>query len=109
MNEIESAYRTGITKVFKQIDPRPDWSLEFVSADRQVPTPQGEQARRDERARDGQHHEQGRDGNLATGQRWHVRERGEVAYPVQQIQQRADLAGQEGRDEHGPRDRGGTA
>ncbi len=35
-------------------------------------------------------------------------ERGEIAYPARQIQQRADLAGQEGRNQHGPRDRGCT-
>lgn len=31
--EIESAYRTRITKVFEHIDPRPDWSMEFVRGD----------------------------------------------------------------------------
>ena len=29
MDEIESAYRTNITNVFQDIDPRPDWSMEF--------------------------------------------------------------------------------
>jgi nucleotide-binding universal stress UspA family protein len=31
--EIESAYRTRITKVFEHIDPRPDWSMEFIRGD----------------------------------------------------------------------------
>jgi nucleotide-binding universal stress UspA family protein len=31
--EIESAYRTRITKVFEHIDPQPDWSMEFVRGD----------------------------------------------------------------------------
>lgn len=31
--EIEGAYRTRITKVFEHIDPRPDWSMEFVRGD----------------------------------------------------------------------------
>ena len=30
MDEIESAYRTNITNVFQEIDPRPDWSMEFL-------------------------------------------------------------------------------
>jgi nucleotide-binding universal stress UspA family protein len=30
VDEIDSSYRTSITKVFKQIAPRADWSLEFV-------------------------------------------------------------------------------
>ena len=63
----------------------------------------------DQCARDGQHYQQRRDGNLAAGQRRHVREGREVTHPPRQIQERSDLAGQEGCDEHGPRDRGRTA